>query len=383
MTRVVVLGHSAQASGAELALLRILPAVTGVDPLVVLAEDGPLVPMLLAAGIPTHVVPMSRRTLDVRRNSVSPARLPIHAVRDLTTYVSQLAEHLRGLGLGRSAIIHTNTSKAHLYGAAVAVRSRSRLVMHLHDRLSTDYLPTAAVILMRTLAAAPHAVVANSQSTLATAPSMLHRPRQVRAVVPNPAPTPAGRLPRSHDGFAVGMVGRISPWKGQDVFLRAFAQAFSDDPAVSAHLVGSALFGEQEHERTLHGLADALGLGDRVVWHGQVEDVPDKMAEFDLLVHASTIAEPFGQVVIEGMAAGTPVIATDAGGPAETIRDGHDGILVPPGDVAAMAAAMRRLKRDGPLRERLVAAGAVTAARYTPEAAGEVLGNVYRMVVSR
>jgi glycosyltransferase involved in cell wall biosynthesis len=141
------------------------------------------------------------------------------------------------------------------------------------------------------------------------------------------------------------------------------------------------LFGEHEVERRARATADELGIAGRVVWHGHVDDVPVVMAGLDVLVHASTIPEPFGQVVIEGMATGVPVIATNAGAPAELVSDGSNGLLVPPGDVRAMAQALRRLRDSPDLRASLAANGRLTAADFTPAASGEALGRVYDAVL--
>ena len=90
------------------------------------------------------------------------------------------------------------------------------------------------------------------------------------------------------------MLGRIAPWKGQDLFLRAFAEAFPGGEE-SAVLIGSPMFGEQDYERSLHELVDRRsGLGERVRFRGFQEDVWPELAQLDVLVHASTIPEPFG-----------------------------------------------------------------------------------------
>ena len=85
-----------------------------------------------------------------------------------------------------------------------------------------------------------------------------------------------------------------------------------------------------------------------------MEDVPLQLETLDILVHASLIPEPFGQVVIEGMASGLPVVAPRAGGPAEVIEDGVTGILYPMGDVGALAGALRELAGKPALRSRCV-----------------------------
>jgi glycosyltransferase involved in cell wall biosynthesis len=90
----------------------------------------------------------------------------------------------------------------------------------------------------------------------------------------------------------------------------------------------------------LIALRNELALADRVEFSGFRMDIPVVMSALDILVLASTSPEPFGRVLIEAMAAGKPVIATDAGAAREIIEDGVHGLLVPPGDAEAMARAM-------------------------------------------
>ena len=148
------------------------------------------------------------------------------------------------------------------------------------------------------------------------------------------------------------MVGRLAPWKGQNVFFQAFAKAFPDGEEVAV-LVGSALFGEDKYERQLRELVCDLGIEERVEFRGFRSEVFEELSTVDALVHASIIPEPFGQVIVEGMAAGLPVIAVRAGGPAEILVDGETGLLYPSGDVDALASLLRRLADDVELRSRL------------------------------
>jgi glycosyltransferase involved in cell wall biosynthesis len=207
-------------------------------------------------------------------------------------------------------------------------------------------------------------------------------------VIPSPVIYDSSAVFAPHDltrrgrGMRFAMVGRLAPWKGQDVFLRAFAAAFrgGEEQAIVA---GSALFGEDDYAQSLPVLAADLGIADQVTFPGFVHDIPALLEDVDALVHASVIAEPFGQVVIEGMASGLPVVASAAGGPLEVITDEQDGILVPPGDVDALARQMRRL-RDDPERCRLLGLAAYERARdFSADAVAREVQDAWRVTLER
>jgi glycosyltransferase involved in cell wall biosynthesis len=177
------------------------------------------------------------------------------------------------------------------------------------------------------------------------------------------------------------MLGRIAPWKGQDLFLRAFAEAFPGGRE-SAVLIGSPMFGEQDYEHSLHELVETLGLRERVRFRGFQEDVWPELAQLDVLVHASTIPEPFGTVVLEGMAAGLTVLAPDQGGPATVIEDDRTGRLFRMGDQQRLAAAMRELGEDPGARERLSAAAREAISAYHPDVIARRLEQVYERALA-
>ncbi len=148
-------------------------------------------------------------------------------------------------------------------------------------------------------------------------------------------------------------------------------------------LVGAALFGEEGYGRRLQELAHELGLGARVDFRGFRPDIWPELRRMDMLVHASLSPEPFGQVVIEGMAGRVPVIAAAAGGPAEVITDDVNGVLYPMGDQSALEAAMRRLADDPQLRQRLVEAALTSVAAYRPDLVATRVEDLYREVLER
>jgi glycosyltransferase involved in cell wall biosynthesis len=137
-------------------------------------------------------------------------------------------------------------------------------------------------------------------------------------------------------------VGRLERSKGQDVLLEAFAHVAPEHPDVVLDLIGSGPMRDELEQR-----AAALGLADRCVFHGSVDhDAALRAMGAAAVVVVASREEAFGLVVIEGMAMGRPVIGARTGGIADIITDGHDGVLVPPGDVDAMADALHRVLGD-------------------------------------
>ena len=293
----------------------------------------------------------------------------------------RLARRLRAI---RPDLVHTNTLKAGVYGSVAARLARVPVVWHVRDRIATDYLPRLAVLVLRALIATlPNGVVVNSKATRATLWAPSRYSRVVYSPVYDPVsaqPLPA--KPSPHEPFVVGMVGRVAPWKGQHVFLPAFARAFGGG-SERAVIVGAAMFGatEEDYGASLYESARVLGIADRVDFRGFREDVWAELHQMDILVHASVTPEPFGQVIVEAMLAGVAVIASAAGGPREIVTDNVDGVLYPPGDVAALARAMERLRGDALLRTRLSDSGRIRAQNFSPHfAAGSVM-TLYRRVL--
>jgi glycosyltransferase involved in cell wall biosynthesis len=128
------------------------------------------------------------------------------------------------------------------------------------------------------------------------------------------------------------LIGRISPWKGQHVFLRAAARVLKRFPEARFVIAGAAIFGEEAYEKQLHRLVRELAIADQVDFLGFSTDVPSVIEGLDVVAHASTLPEPFGQVIIEAMASAKPVVATLGGGVTEIIDDNITGLLVPMGD---------------------------------------------------
>jgi len=173
----------------------------------------------------------------------------------------------------------------------------------------------------------------------------------------------------SHERL-VGVVGRLDWWKGHEYFLEAMAEVAQQIPNLRGIIVGEPESTplNWEYYQKLQSLTKSLGLEDKVVFTGLRNDVPRLMSALDVVVLSSAAPEPFGRVVIEGMAAGKPVVATAAGGVLDIIEDGLNGLLVPCKNSKAMAQAILwLLSNQEQARQIGLAARQCVAQRFTVE----------------
>ena len=375
--KVVYLDHIAELSGGELALLRLLPHLEQTQPHVILGTDGPLAGRLAEAGVSCEVLPLSSSAGSLRKADVTPSRIPLSAALSTAAYTLRLARYLRRL---RPALVHTNSLKAGVYGCTAARLAGVPSVWHLRDRLAIDYLPPIATKLIRCLVRTlPAAVIANSASTASTLGPAVAASKITSVIFDAYAGSHNGReIIAPAAPFTAGMVGRITPLKGQDVFLAAFADAFPNGPE-RAVIVGSAMFGAEEEQFAdeLRRIAERLGIADRTEFRGFRENVVAEMQSFDVVVHAS-YTEGFGQVIVEAMSAGTPVVASRAGGPEEIISDEESGLLFAPGDSHELARLMLRLSDDPSLRDSLVRGGLLRASDFDPTGIARSVEAIYQ-----
>jgi glycosyltransferase involved in cell wall biosynthesis len=340
--RVLFLDHVAVLGGAELSLLDIA-AAWGPTATAVLLEDGPFRARLDAAGVHTQVIETGSAVRAVRRDAPAPFLATSLEVLRVARQVARLARN--------HDLIYANSQKAMVIGALAGVFARRPVLWHLRDILhNADFNPRnvrVAVILANRVAAR---VVTNSRATAeafrmvggnAAKTRVVHNgiaPAPFCAVTPEDIATGRAEL-RLPTATVVGVFGRLAPWKGQHVLLEAMPQL----PGVHALLVGSALFGEKSYVEHLHKLTRDLDVADRVHFLGFRSDIPRLMGLTDAVVHTSISPEPFGRVIVEGMLAARPVVATRAGGALEIVEDGVTGQLVTPGDARELAAAIRHV----------------------------------------
>jgi glycosyltransferase involved in cell wall biosynthesis len=199
---------------------------------------------------------------------------------------------------------------------------------------------------------------------------------------------PAGARIRSElgipaDARLVTVVSRLTRLKGVEHFLQAAAALKPRYPDVRFLIVGETSPPDPAYLQELQGLADALGIAGQVTFTGRRSDVPDILGAADVAVMPS-LNEALSNALLESMAAGAPVVATRVGGTPEALTDGETGLLVPPGDAAAITAAVSRLLDDRVLACRL---GRAARARISEQfSVGRMVSateNLYGELLSR
>lgn len=349
-------------SGGEIALLNLVKTLdrSRYEPIVLLCSDGPLVAELNKAGVETHVLPLDPAVANTRKDSLGlPTVSRISSVFSSMRYVRQLTQFIQQ---NEIELVHTNSLKADILGGLAARWAARPLIWHVRDRIADDYLPPVVAWMFRLLCRiVPNVVIANSSSTLQ---SIHRKPDERSKVVYSGTQQRLASRNVVHDGLnamsyhrvrqssdenchpLIGLLGRIAPWKGQHIFIRAAAQVLRTFPGARFRIIGKVMFDEADYEKQIYVLVDELNVGHAIEFVGFRSDVAVALSELDLLVHASTTGEPFGQVIVEGMAAGLPVVATDGGGVPEIVVHGQTGLLVSMNDADAMAEAILRLLSD-------------------------------------
>lgn len=369
--RVIFVQGAAERAGAESVLLgRVMRLPDhGVTPTVAFMSHGPFVHELASLGIDVHVV--ADTPARMRQPWAIPAQVRALAqlARDRSAHVMEGCGEKMSIWAGWASRIAGCGSVHQLHDAAL--RSMSSSLVQL------------------TMAATPHdAVVTPSRWMAADFARRLH----VRSlVVPNGLmldnlPSPAAQMRRDFgwpdDAQVITIAGRLQSWKGQDVFLRAAARIADAVPQARFLVIGGALYGwDEQYARRLPRLAAQLGIAGRTAFTGHRDDALALMGASDIVCHCSTMPEPFGMVLIEAMAMGVPVVATEGGGPSEIIDDGRTGVLVAPGDVDEITRAVVGLLRD-PGRRALIADNARQAARsrFSADRMARSMAEVYRSV---
>jgi glycosyltransferase involved in cell wall biosynthesis len=339
--RPLVISHTARVANPNqfiFGLLRYRPA--DARPVCVFLEDGPDVQAMRRLGVEATVV-RAGRAREVRR---------------MAGVVRTLAGRIRDL---EADVVVAQTSKAQVYaGPAAALRRVPDVWFQSEVPGWARGMPGQGRWLQEVAARIPSRAVICTSDFVARE----HLRRWPRSTVHRIYPglrtdEIAARRHEPNGGLRVAVVGRLQRWRRVELTLDALALALREEPRMRLAIVGDARPDfDADYPAQLRAQAAALGIEHAVEFLGTVPEPADRIGESDVLLHVAD-REPFGQPVVEALLRGVPAIVPPAGGPAEIVRDGVDGIVVDPTDAPALAAALVRLARGPERRAEMGAAG--------------------------
>ena len=370
---VLFLVHHAELGGGEISLLETVKHLNKkrFSLIVTLGGKGPLKKRLDKAGIESIVVDVPEYFQKLKRdpkrkNSIVSFVKSVLAFKKLTKEIEKIIKQ-RNIDL-----VFANTIKSAMYGIPAAHKCRVKSVWMLHDFLTEDFYKPLMLkgICMKT----KHAdlVLCNSKAVKKVYLALAGKSFSEKTIVVYNGidlkrfnPDVSGAAIEKEFGFTgekvISLIGRLEPWKGQKVFIKAAQIALSKRKDLKFLIVGGALFGREKFEQKCIALIKRFGLEKKVLMLGFRDDIPEIIAASDVIAHTSTKPEPFGRDVIEAMACGKTVIATNIGGPREIISKGS-GVLIPANNPELLAKKIIQLLND-PVKMKEIGAKALERAK--------------------
>jgi glycosyltransferase involved in cell wall biosynthesis len=382
--RVLYVNQTGHVSGAERSLLTLLDALGERVTPVAACPSGELAAALRAHGAPVHPIPATDASFRFH---------PIHTSRALAEMAAAAARVAVTARRSRAQLVHANTTRAGLIALLANRMGGPPVIVHVRDWVPPGRTSAAILGAVRRGAAA---VIANSRWTADQLPSgrgavhTLPNPIDLTIFDPDRHDRDAARaaLGLNPEDEAIGVIGQLTPWKGQADAVAALAVLRRTRPRARLLVVGSAKFtaaatryDNAGYARDLAALPARVGLAEAVDVLGERQDVPRVLGALDVLLVPSW-REAFGRVAAEGLAMGVPVIATAVGGPAEIVRDGVDGRILQPRDPLAWASALDGLLADPALRRAMGRRGRERATkRFAPEAHADAVAALYAQIL--
>ncbi len=341
--KILFVNHSSRLSGAEFVLRDIVG--TFPNSKVFLFEEGPFHQILNDHDANVIIANTRQSIARIKRDS-NLIKVALPLARTMMSLVRQVATASREFDL-----IYANSQKAFIISALATFISRKPLVWHCHDILSTEHFGATQIKIDINLAKLCAACVIVPSQACAEAFIAAGGPKnRVKVLYGGIAPLQQELVLTSKDelrqslglpsGFLYGVFSRLAEWKGQHVAIEALLH-INDAKCI---IVGDAQFGENDYKAFLHKHTEELGVTDRVVFLGHRNDVPMLMSAMDAYCHPSIKPEPFGMAILEAMRAELPIIATNAGGIPEMIKQNITGVLTGVNDPVGIATALNSFR---------------------------------------
>ena len=279
--------------------------------------------------------------------------IPPVGFNSLLKSITALRKLLKMISNNHIVLIHTDGPRNTLYGGAAAQIKRLPVVYHIRDATRDRYdrilyrLSTRIILVAQALRARFDWVVKDDKFVTIYNGVDLRKMR-----IPSSSSQIARDIVLSGRPLKIVSTGRIEPEKGQKTLVEACGR-LKGQIDIQLILVGEVV--DREYAKVCENVALEFGIQDNLTFAGYREDVEEILQYADIFVLPST-GEAFSRAVIEAMAMGKPVVATDVGGTKEAIEDGASGFIVPPADSAALAERIFTLATDEKLRQKFGAA---------------------------
>jgi L-malate glycosyltransferase len=345
--RILYVNHTGLVSGAEKVLLEILRGLNRerYEPLVTCPAHGGLADQVSSLKVEWFQLPVVRARFSWR---------PDRALRASAALFTMAAELRRQIAIAAPVLIHANSVRAGIAASLAAAGSGTPVIWHVHDTLPRH--PLSSVIRGLVFAARNTRIIAVSRSTAKHFQGRLlpgarictiHNGVDLSQFPPKQPGTSAFResIGLLREDFLVCAVGQICARKGLLELIEALARIRDQAPRIHLAIAGKVVFAhEEQYLKKLHAATETWGLKGRVHFTGALSDVSPLLQAADLLVLNSR-DEPFGLVLVEAMASGTPVLAARVGGIPEIVTDGENGWLVEKADTLALASKLHELSK--------------------------------------
>lgn len=363
MKKILFITHVGQPGGAEFKMINICGLVENLCS-VLMFQNGNLEKLLNEKKIDSHVIEMPSEITAIKRDDGF--LKIIYVIPSVIKFIKKISVYSR-----KFDILVCMSQKAFLISALAKPFVRKPIIWFMNDLLSTNHFSKILIMFLVFISRfAADFIIVNSQASYDAWLKSGGRKKNV-TIMYSTIDVDAfdqsslnvekvlnyKKLFNPNNKILIGNFGRLSPWKGQEVFIRAIANIENAQGVI----VGGAQFGEEEYENYIKSLVIELGIQDKIFFSGHQDEIPIIMKACDIIVHTSVAPEPFGRVIVEGMLAKKPVIASDAGGAQEIIQHNINGQLTPMGDVAALNEAIKKYINNDEWAQKLAKEGRASA----------------------
>jgi len=360
---VLYINHSSQISGAEVVLINLLNLVKqkNVYPIVILPQNGKLAKKIRKEKIQVEIVPIPFlvRTCN-----------PLILINYFINYFLFSKSFYKIIKKYQIRIIHANSFQAAFYSLLVAKLLKIPLVWHMHDILSYRLFNKIFIKLtsfgVSKIICVSEAVKVNltifgvNSEKCKVIYNSINRSEFLNTNVIY------GKFRKeyniSQDTILIGIIGQIAEWKGQEIFLNSISKVLIKFSKVKFIIVGDVISEKEEkYKKTLKKFIEKNNLEKVVFFTGFREDISQIITDLNIIVHTSIKPDPLPTIIIEGMALGKPVIATDVGGVRELITPNLNGLIIPPKDSQKLSQAILKMLSNPKLIKKMGKEGMMIA----------------------